>query len=493
MTKRTDPEGTRLPIKLDTTSNGEFAPIPLSPTNKQAVSLAHRWVSDNARRVGLGRRDFLVSACGAATTLLAFNTANAASGKTGGHFELASDSALDPAAAAERLDGREFIFDVQGHFVNPDGRWLDGLPESARPLSFAPKTKCALADLPGDRAYLDCLGRDEFLRDVFLDSDTDMMVLSFVPSRREAEPLTIEEADATRRIVDTMEGTHRLMIHGRVNPNQDGDLDAMDELAERWNVAAWKTYTQWGPDGNGFFLHDEKIGIPFIEKARALGVKVIAIHKGIPFGKRSYEHSLCDDIGIVAKQFPDVDFLIYHSGFVPGQPEQAYAPDEKRDGIDSLVRSLLDNEILPNSNVYAELGSTWRFLMREPDSAAHALGKLFKYVGENNVLWGTDSIWYGSPQDQIQAFRAFQIAEPLRERFGYPAMTPALRAKVFGLNAMKPYGIDAAEMRRRAGADAIGRQRAVYLEEPDPHFLTYGPKTRRQFLNLLRWNGDELA
>ena len=61
-------------------------------------------------------------------------------------------------------------------------------------------------------------------------------------------------------------------------------------------------------------------------------------------------------------------------------------------------------------NVYAELGSTWRFVMRDPDQAAHLLGKLLKTFGEDRVLWGTDSIWYGSPQDQIQAFRAFQIS-----------------------------------------------------------------------------------
>src|SRR5207247_2712055 len=91
--------------------------------------------------------------------------------------------------------------------------------------------------------------------------------------------------------------------------------------------------------------------------------------------------------------------------------------------------SLLENNIKPNANGYAELGSTWRFLMRDPDAAAHSLGKLFKYVGENNVLWGTDSIWYGSPQDQIQAFRTFQIAGALADRHGYAQLTPALRAK----------------------------------------------------------------
>ena len=48
------------------------------------------------------------------------------------------------------------------------------------------------------------------------------------------------------------------------------------------------------------------------------------------------------------------------------------------------------------------------------------LGKLLKYVGEERVLWGTDSIWFGTPQDQIQAMRTFQISEQLQEQHGYP-------------------------------------------------------------------------
>ena len=214
-----------------------------------------------------------------------------------------------------------------------------------------------------------------------------------MPSTRAGEPLTIEEAAATARIVERLDGTHRMLLHGRVNPNQPGDLEGMDQLAERYRVAAWKTYTQWGPDGKGFFLDDDA-GLALIEKARKLKIANIAIHKGLPFGQRSYEHSTCVDVGRVAKRFPDVRFLIYHSGFVAGTPEGPYDP-KRMDGIDALVTSLRENGIKPNANVYAELGSTWRFLMRDPDSAGHALGKLFKHVGEDNVLWGTDSIWYG--------------------------------------------------------------------------------------------------
>ncbi len=482
-----DPAGTRLPVKIDSTSNGEFAPVPLEPVHLAARREALDAATANAKRLGIGRRDFLVSACGAAATLLAMNDAYARAGRTGGFFDLPRESALDRFAARSALDKGEFIFDVQGHFVNPTGAWTRRLAPNATPLQM-PKTKsCGPSKGPGHLDYLQCIGADEFVKDVFMDSDTDLMVLSFVPSTREREPLTIEEAAATARIVEKLEGTHRLFIHGRVNPNQKGDLEGMDELAARYPIAAWKTYTQWGPDGKGFYLDDD-VGLAFIEKARKLGVHNIAVHKGLSFGPRSYEHSTCVDVGRVAKRFPDVNFLIYHSGFATDQDEGPYDP-KRGDGIDALVTSLADNGVKPGSNVYAELGSTWRFLMRNPDSAAHALGKLFAACGPDNVLWGTDSIWYGSPQDQIVAFRAFQIAPALREKHGYPEITPGLRAKVFGLNALNVYPM-ARDTAKKHLADRVARERVAYREErPDPAFVTYGPKTRREFLNLKNRGG----
>jgi predicted TIM-barrel fold metal-dependent hydrolase len=452
MTPPLDPEGKRLPIKLDSTSNGEFVPVPLSATNRAANRFAHERASANAKRLGLGRRQFLTSVCGAASTLLAFNAANAAAGRSGGFFDVASDAALDPQLARVQIGPAkdEFIFDIQGHFID------------------TPKGNSKSAEV--------------FVKDVFLDSDTDVMVLSFVPSTRDAEPVTIQAADAMRRVVEKLEGTHRLLLHGRVNPNQAGDLEAMDELAQKWRVSAWKTYTQWGPAGRGYFLTDD-VGVRFVEKARALGVKNIAIHKGLPFGRQSYEHSRCSDIGVAAKRWPDVNFLIYHSGFVTSQREGPYKAGN--DGIDTLVTSLQQNGVAPGSNVYAELGSTWRFLMRDPEQAAHAMGKLIKYCGPDNVLWGTDSIWYGSPQDQIQAFRTFQISPALREKHGYAEITPELRAKIFGRNAAKVYGLSAAEIKKYTSRDSIARERAAYLENPQPHFRTYGPKTRREFLTYL--------
>jgi len=492
MTSIHDPDGTRLPIKLDATSNGEFEPIPLGQSEQLANNLAHDAATRNAKRLGQTRRRFLVSTCGAASTLLAFNAANAALGRTGGLFALADEAALEPEAADAALVGDEFILDVQGHFVNPTGAWLERLPDEARPLSGMPAAAgCARAVDGEPRSYLNCLGPDAFVKDVFMDSDTDVMVLSFVPSTRDGEPLTIEEAAAAREIVEGLSGTHRLLLHGRVNPNQAGDIADMQRLKDDFGIQAWKTYTQWGPDGSGFFLTDEDTGIPFMDEARRLDVPVIAIHKGIPFGQQSYQHSLCTDIGPAARRCPDLSFLIYHSGFVPGQPEGPYDP-ERNEGIDSLIKTVVEHD-LQGGNVYAELGSTWRFLMRDPDSAAHALGKLLKYLGEDNILWGTDSIWYGSPQDQIQAFRAFQISDQFQQEYGYPALTPEIKRKILGRNALKPYRLDADVLRHHLGGDAVQTARAEYRPIADPHFRTFGPKTRREFMNLVRWAGGNGA
>ena len=470
----------RLPIKIDTTSNGEFAPLALSDANRRANVIARERAHVHARRLGTSRRTFLASAAGAASTLFAFNQVQAEAGRTGGFFAVSPEAGFEDAAALEQLGGTEFIFDAQGHYVVPGS------------LVTTMKPGCRADNELLSRDYMRCIGADNFIKDIFLDSDTDMMVLSFIPSRRDAEPLTIAEAAATREIVERMEGTQRLLIHGRVNPNQQGDLESMDELAEKWGVAAWKCYTQWGPDGVGFFMTDPDTGIPFIEKARQLGIKNICIHKGIPFGRRSYEHSTCTDIGAIAARYPDVNFLIYHAGYVPESAEGPYDP-ERGDGVDALIRSVLEHGLGLGSNVYAELGTTWRMLMRDPTEAAHCVGKLVKYLGEDNVLYGSDCVWYGSPQDQIQAFRALQISAEFQERYGYAAMTPTLRAKILGLNGARVYGIELDEILERASRDKVAVARENYRNDPSPHFLTYGPKTRREFMELLRLKGGSRA
>jgi hypothetical protein len=471
----------QLPIKLDTTSNGEFEPVALPCDALAARQLAQEQVEAAARRIDLSRRRYVVSQLGAAASLAAFNQAFAAAGKRGGRYDIAKEAPFELAAAQAAVGGDEFIFDVQLHHVNPQGAWRKGAGPNA--FKGMPNSNCGQAD------HVECFSSGALLKDVFMDSDTAMGVLSHVPGGLDTNPLDFEAAGATRVAANTLDGTERLLLHGRCMPTLPGEIDGMDAQVARFPVAAFKTYTQFGPreGAAGFFLDDDTYGAPFIERARRLKVRNIAVHKGLAFGQRGYEYSTSRDVGPAAVRYPDMVFLIYHSGFDTSVKEGPYDPQAKA-GVDVLVRSM--REAGRPKNVYAELGSTWRFVMRDPDQAAHLMGKLLVTFGEDNILWGTDSIWYGSPQDQIQAFRAFEISREFQDKFGYPALTPAIKRKIFGLNAMRVYGLDATALRRRVSKDRVKKARDEYLNDPQPSFATYGPRTRREFLALRELLGD---
>ncbi len=133
-------------------------------------------------------------------------------------------------------------------------------------------------------------------------------------------------------------------------------------------------------------------------------------------------------------------------------------------GTNRLIKSLKDAGIGPNSNVYAEIGTTWYLIMAHPREAAHVIGKLLSAFGEDNLLWGTDSIWYGSPQPLIDTFRAFQIPQEYSERYGYPQLTPTAKEKILGLNAARLYGLDPEQVRAAASKDDLAWVKAA-LEE----------------------------
>ena len=118
-------------------------------------------------------------------------------------------------------------------------------------LKFMPQAKCDYLDPDSELGHVKCFTGQAFVKEMFLDSDTDVAVLTFAPTSYEDMALTDDEAAATREMVDAMDGNHRLLVHGRVIPNFDGDIARMPELARTMaDIAAWKTYTQASPDGS---------------------------------------------------------------------------------------------------------------------------------------------------------------------------------------------------------------------------------------------------
>lgn len=467
-------EALRLPIKVDSTSNGEYWPRQPDVALREVERAAMESAAQTASRLGVSRREYLASTCGAATVLLALNQL----GCGGGRYQVSKEATVSPGEADKTLAGREFIFDVQTHQVSAERVWWkEGQPSLADFLKTTPQAEC------GAPTWARCFTDDVLIREVFLNSDTQMAVLSGLWG--DPLPMLTEEAARSREKAAQL-GRDRLRIQAVVQPTAapwEKVADEMRKQAEALKPSAWKLYTVWGPNGQGFWLTDD-IGRKTIEHGIALGVPIVAVHKGIPLANMNPEFTRPTDVGKAAQAFPKATFLIYHSGYEPDVVEGPYNPKAAR-GVDALIRSLEESGIGPNGNVYAELGSTWREAMKKPDEAAHILGKLLKHVGEDRILWGTDAIWFGSPQDQIQAFRAFEISPEFQERYGYPALTPERKAKIFGLNAARVYGVDVAEQKRAHQGDSLSRARVEYANAPAPSFQTYGPRTRRDMLRLL--------
>jgi hypothetical protein len=184
-----------------------------------------------------------------------------------------------------------------------------------------------------------------------------------------------------------------------------------------------------------------------------------------------------------------MNFVVYHAAWQPGHIEGPYDPTATV-GIDSLLAALDRHNVPPDDNVWVDLATVWRQLLTSPDQAAHALGKLLSRVGQHRVMWGTDAIWYGSPQPQIMAMRAFQITAEFQDRFGYPALTDALKAAIFGLNAATLLGVDPTATRCALTKDPLTANVEETAELRNAGalpsaWIPHGPTSRRQMLSWL--------
>jgi uncharacterized protein len=463
-----------LPIKFGPCSNGEFVPPQLSEVEREAIRRARVACDENARRVGMSRRQFLFTASAAATTLLTLQGCLGDSGNSsGGGYSVPAEAGKDQDAARAALAGEEFIFDVQGHHLE-----YDLMPSTRGEPFFGsvfPQVNCGKDD---PRA---CFAREVFLEDFFLHSDTNMVTLSALPIAPKGSPLSAAIMEETRHTAELVCGWDSVLLHAQALPNYgplQANLDEMEANARQYPIAAWKVFTHFpdafGDPGNAWRLDDADPGLPqvghaFIQKAWELRIKTICAHKGFGAGSR---YASPEDVPGAARDFPDVDFIVYHSGFEAGTREGPYTAATAGQGVNRLITAMRRHGVGPNRNVHAELGSTWWTIMRDPEQASHVLGKLLRYVGEDNVLWGTDCIFYGSPQDQIQTFRAFEISPEFQERFGYPALTRERKAKILGLNGARVYGIEP----RTDECEFTRRDLERIRGEIGAKHATYGPR-----------------
>ena len=252
---------------------------------------------------------------------------------------------------------------------------------------------------------------------------------------------------------------------------------------------------------------------------------VVATHKGFALPGFDQRSAAPRDVGPAAAAFPGVRFVIYHSGYDSGDTQQYYdgsqpPGDDTTNHVDSLINSLRKAGLDAQSpegqrnggntpNVWAELGSVWRECMQDPDQAAHLLGKLITWVGPKRIAWGTDSLWYGSPQPEIVALRRFEFTEEGKALYNLPyglegdcenPQVPApspdrtIRNAILGRNAAEAYNVDADGARAAIGCDDVQKLRGGYIENPGTLLESapmssnqlLGARTRRELLTALK-------
>ena len=466
----------RLPIPAQVVSNEEFVPAPQTAEQKEYEARALAISADAARGLGVSRRDFLRAAGGMAASLLALNQVY------GPCYAVAAEDAKDPKAFEEKWPKEQFVFDIQTHHVDVARKWYEDTPDGKAIQKFFTTVRPSAKGIEGS---LEHLNRAHYVKEVFGDSDTVMAVISGVPSRTwDKNPLPPDQMVATRKYVNDLAGSQRVLSHGLLRPNLGAkELEEMERQVKELKIDAWKCYTGAELGEKPWFLDDEKVAYPFWEKTKKLGVKNVCVHKGLPLGLFNEKGCRPNDLEKAAKDWPDLNFIVYHSGFrgfgAIGMGTGEKVEDKKTDDpqeipwVSDILRILKKNPKI--KNIYFELGGTFNILSAfAPRVCMHLLGQVIQVAGADHLLWGTDSIWNGSPQSQIVRLRKLKMDEALMKKHEYAELTDAVKDQILGLNAAKLFGIDVKAQRKAIKADKLTRLKEEYRKNPAPSNTQFG-------------------
>jgi len=488
-------ESFRSPVPTRMVSNGEYMPAPQTENQKKVEARIQDLSETASKKLGIDRRRFLAGTGGMAAAFLAMNEV------FGRFFSVSPIEMFEPEAYAQSGAPRDlFVFDDQLHMVrgsapNPGGMLravAQGSTSGAGTNPMNPRGlrdergdvwgvwNPALVGLPNVAANAQIV---QFIKDVYLDSQITIGLLSNVtasvvslgagqnrPPRNYKEAMTGElltaaQTAAARNFVNEISGSTRMLAHGLLYVGK-GNLAYIQEQIEQNKPDSWKGYNisnaakvdndpnslmrQWRHD-------DEAVAYPTFElieknyqklKAAKPGFNNICVHKGLAPGPPDPERGHPRDLPKAAKDWPNLNFITYHACIQPAffmyDALQEVKSGKMRQGVPDISWTTeYATLVAPYKNTYAEIGTTWASsIVTFPTVAAHIMGQLMKFMGPDRIVFGSDAVWYGSPQWQIDAMWRFQIPEDLRKKYGYPEMTPDARRKILGLNSAKLYGIN---------------------------------------------------
>src|SRR4051794_1015845 len=418
------------PVPTQIVSSDEYLPVPQTAQQKEVEARLIEMSDRLAKRQGMSRRRFFQTAAGMAASFVAMNQI------FGPYFGASEAEAATPELADQlaAANSGQFIFDGHTHFLRDDTR-LSGFVKGREAVGQWGWNK----ELAGKEQTLDDLKFDNYVKELYMDSDTKITILSNSPSIETQDWfLPQEQVFKTRAVINEKAGTRRMLAHFTITPGWDGWLDKVDEAIETYKPDSWKGYTVGDNthkelDGHPWHADDEKLMYPFYEKIAKSGIRNVCIHKGLfaPATEQQFPHlrpyADVHDIGKAAKDWPQLNFLVYHSGYrwVGGKPADGMKEFDET-GRSSWTSDLAEiPEKYGVTNVYGDLGQLFAWTaVAEPRLAAALMGMLVNGLGPERILWGSDALWTGAPQWQIEGLRRVEIPEDMQKKYGVKPLRP---------------------------------------------------------------------
>ncbi len=458
------------PIPTQIVSNGEFNPLPQTRDQQRVETRIDELATTLAPNHGMSRRQFLASSAGMAAAFMAMNEV------FGPLYDVSRAEAQTPGAAdarAKALSG-QFIVDAQTHFVRDDFAQA-GLLDLA---------KYAKQNWNPDLVGENTLARykfENYVKEIFVASDTKVALLSGAPFDDPTwDLLTNDQIAWGRATINRIADSRRLLSHAVFTPKKRGWMDEVDRAIAVDKPDSWKGYTIGDPLfpsklGSYWWLDDEKLMYPFYEKAVKSGITTVCIHKGLlPADYEKtwpgvWEYATVRDVGKAAKDWPQINFVMYHGALRPFQESPSAVLNEFEQT--GRIKWATDLAEIPSkfgvSNVYGEVGTAFATCATaNPRFAAAFMGTLVRGLGADHVIWGSDSVWYGSPQWQIEALRRLEIPEDMQKKHSFAPLGAAdgvVKSAIFAGNSARLYNLQVRTALGAISTDKIAAIKAEYL------------------------------
>ncbi|PYN73502.1 MAG: hypothetical protein DMD96_32445 [Candidatus Rokuibacteriota bacterium] len=490
------------PIPTQIVSNGEYMPMPQTEEQKRVEARTKELADHAAKKLGISRRAFLAGAGGMAATFLAMNEvygaffdvdrdemfdSDASEGKRPPRDLFVFDDQLHMIRQSVTATNRALRALAQGPTAPHDEFPYNpfNLPPAAKLDELGGVWTNWNPALIGDPMDHEIFHFVNFIKSLFFDSQMTVGLLSnitgFLPvfvtgippktvleARNKFEVLTADQTAGVRNFVNQISGSQRLYAHGLLYPGRPNLFEIQRQI-DLNKPDSWKGYTvslaakhrgendtmdmhAWRLDGQDAYDTFElirKYQVILQHERPAFGN--ICVHKGFaPTADDTPENGNPEDIPQAAHDWPTFNFIIYHSCIAPvlfynPEPLQNLLSRQPtlRHGVPDIRWTTRFAQLAHDlPNVYAEVGSTFAStVITFPTVWAHIIGQLLKFMGSRRVVFGSDSLWYGSPQWQIEAFWRFQIPEKLQEKWDYPEITKADKRNMLGLNSARLYHV----------------------------------------------------